>query len=117
MVTSDSFREFLSEQLAELGHVTMRRMFGKTGVFCDGVMFGMVTDDTLYFRTDPRNTPDFEAAGMSPFTYRRDGREVALGYWTVPAEILDEGDRLAQWAEKAYAAALGKAAGRGRRKR
>ena len=43
MVASDSFGEFLREQLAPLGHVAMRRMFGKTGVFCDGVMFGMVT--------------------------------------------------------------------------
>ena len=50
MVASDSFAEFLHEQLAPLGRVTMRRMFGKTGVFCDGLMFGMVTDDTLYFR-------------------------------------------------------------------
>ena len=36
MVASDSFAEFLREQLAPLGRVTMRRMFGKTGVFCDG---------------------------------------------------------------------------------
>src|SRR5271168_965940 len=34
MVASDSFAEFLREQLAPLGRVTMRRMFGKTGVFC-----------------------------------------------------------------------------------
>jgi hypothetical protein len=25
---------------AALGRVTMRRMFGKTGVFCDGLLFG-----------------------------------------------------------------------------
>jgi len=50
MVASDGFAEFLREQLAPLGRVTMRRMFGKTGVFCDRLMFGMVTDDTLYFR-------------------------------------------------------------------
>jgi len=36
MAASDSFAEFLREQLAPLGHLTMRRMFGKTGVFCDG---------------------------------------------------------------------------------
>jgi len=30
----------------------MRRMFGKTGVFCDGLMFGMVTDNMLYLRVD-----------------------------------------------------------------
>ena len=50
MVASDSFAEFLREQLAPLGRVTMRRMFGKTGVFCDGLMLGMVTDNMLYFR-------------------------------------------------------------------
>jgi hypothetical protein len=52
MVASDGYAEFLREQLAPLGRVTMRRMFGKTGVFCDGVMLGMVTENTLYFRVD-----------------------------------------------------------------
>jgi TfoX/Sxy family transcriptional regulator of competence genes len=52
MVASDSFAEFLREQLAPLGRITMRRMFGKTGVFCDGVMFAMVTENTLYVRVD-----------------------------------------------------------------
>jgi hypothetical protein len=37
MVASDGFAEFLREQLAPLGRVTMRRMFGKTGVFCNGL--------------------------------------------------------------------------------
>jgi TfoX/Sxy family transcriptional regulator of competence genes len=55
MVASDSFAEFLHELLAPLGRVTIRRMFGKTGVFCEGLMLGMVTDNTLYFRVDDRN--------------------------------------------------------------
>jgi DNA transformation protein len=41
LTASDTFGEFLREQLAPLGQIAMRRMFGKTGVFCDGVMFGM----------------------------------------------------------------------------
>jgi len=48
MVASDDFAEFLREQLAPLAAVTMRRMFGKTGVFCDGLMLAMVRDNTLY---------------------------------------------------------------------
>ena len=40
MVASETYAEFLREQLAPLGRVTLRRMFGKTGVFCDGVMLG-----------------------------------------------------------------------------
>ena len=57
MVASDSFAEFLREQLAPVGRVKMRRMFGKTGVFCDGLMFGMVTDNMLYLRVDDHNRP------------------------------------------------------------
>jgi DNA transformation protein len=40
MVASATYNEFLRELLAPLGRVTMRRIFGKTGVFCDGLMFG-----------------------------------------------------------------------------
>ena len=66
MVASDGFAEFLSEQLAPLGHITMRRMFGKTGVFCEGLMFGMVKNDTLYFRVNDHNRVTFEEAAASP---------------------------------------------------
>ena len=66
MVASASFAEFLREQLAPLGRVTMRRMFGKTGVFCDGVMFGMVTDNMLYLRVDDHNWAAFREAESSP---------------------------------------------------
>jgi hypothetical protein len=66
MVAGDNFAEFLREQLAPLGRVTMRRMFGKTGVFCAGLMFGMVTDDTLYFRVDDHNRAAFKEAESFP---------------------------------------------------
>jgi TfoX/Sxy family transcriptional regulator of competence genes len=29
-------------------------MFGKSGVFCEGVMFGMITGNILYLRVDER---------------------------------------------------------------
>jgi len=48
MVASAGFVAFLQEQLAPLGAVAFRRMFGKTGVFCDGVMMGMANDDALF---------------------------------------------------------------------
>ena len=78
MVASDSFAEFLREQLASLGRVTMRRMFGKTGVFCDGVMFGMVTDNMLYLRVDDHNRAAFkEAESFPPLSYeKKSGRGV-----------------------------------------
>jgi DNA transformation protein len=106
MVASDSFSEFLREQLAPLGHLTMRRMFGKTGVFCDGVMLAMVTDNTLYFRVDDDNRAIFkEAEAFPPLNYEKQGRTLDLSFWRAPERLFDEPDELVEWARVALAAA------------
>jgi len=106
MVASDGFAEFLREQLAPLGRVTMRRMFGKTGVFCEGLMFGMVTTDTLYFRVDDHNQAIFkEAASVPPLNYEKKGRIIDLSFWRAPDRLLDEPEELVAWAQAALAAA------------
>jgi DNA transformation protein len=115
MVASDTFAEFLREQLAPLGRVTMRRMFGKTGVFCDGLMFGMVTDDTLYFRVDDHNRAAFkEAESFPPLSYEKKGRGIDLSFWRAPGRLFDELDELVTWARAALAAARRVAAKRQR---
>ena len=115
MVASDGFAEFLREQLGPLGRLTMRRMFGKTGVFCDGLMFGMITDDTLYVRVDDHNRAVFtEAEAAPPLNYEKKGRTIDLSFWRVPERLLDEPDELILWARAALAAAQRVAAERGR---
>jgi DNA transformation protein and related proteins len=115
MVASDGFAEFLREQLAPLGRVTMRRMFGKTGVFCNGLMFGMVTNDTLYFRVDDDNRAVFkEAESAPPLNYEKKGRSIDLSFWRAPERLLDEPDELVTWARAALAAARRVAAKRER---
>jgi DNA transformation protein len=115
MVASASFAEFLREQLAPLGRVTMRRMFGKTGVFCDDVMLGMVTENTLYFRVDADNRETFkEAASFPPLNYAKKGSTIDLSFWRVPERLFDEPDELVAWARAALAAAHRVAAKRGR---
>ena len=115
MVASDSFAEFLCEQLAPLGRVTMRSMFGKTGVFCNGLMFGMVTDDTLYFRVDDHNRAVFKEAESAPsLSYEKQGRAIDLAFWRAPERLLDEPDVLVTWARAALAAARRVAAKRER---
>ena len=106
MAASDSFAEFVCGQLAPLGHVTLRRMFGKTGVFCDGLMFGMVRDDTLYFRVDGHNRAAFkEAEAFPPLNYESQGRTIDLSFWRAPDRLFDEPDELVGWARVALAAA------------
>ena len=106
MVASDSFTEFLREQLATLGRITTRRMFGKTGVFCDGLMFGMVRDDTLYFRVDDDNRATFrEAQAFPPLNYEKKGAAIDLSFWRVPERLFDDPDEMSAWARAAQAAA------------
>ena len=115
MVATDSYIDFLREQLAPLGHLTMRRMFGKTGVFCDGVMLGMVTEDTLYFRVDDHNRVTFkEAESFPPLNYAKKGSTIDLAFWRVPERLFDEPDELVSWARAALAAARRVAAKRER---
>jgi len=106
MVASNSFAEFLREQLAPLGRITMRRMFGKTGVFCDGLMFGMVTDNTIYFRVDDGNRTAFnEAESFPPLNYKKWGETIDLSFWRAPERLFDEPDELVEWARIAFEAA------------
>jgi DNA transformation protein len=115
MVASDSFAEFLRDQLAPLGHVTMRRMFGKTGLFCDGMMFGMVTDNMLYLRVDDHNRAEFkEAESLPPLSYEKKGCTIDLSFWRAPERLFDEPDELVAWARIALAAARRVAATRER---
>jgi DNA transformation protein len=105
MAANDGFAEFLREQLAPLGRIALRRMFGKTGVFCDGAMLGIVDDNTLYLRVDDGNREEFrEAASSPPLTYDRGGRRVELPFWRAPERLLDEPDEFVSWARTALAA-------------
>ena len=106
MTGSASFIAFLCEQLAPLGRITTRRMFGKNGVFCDGVMLGMVKDNTLYFRVDDQNRSVFkEAESSPPLNYEKQGELIDLAFWRAPERLMDEPDELVRWARAALAAA------------
>ncbi len=114
MVASADFTGFLRDALAPLGGVTLRRMFGKTGVFCDGVMLGMVSDNTLYLRVDELNRGYFkEAEASAPLSYMKGGLSIDLAFWRVPDRLLDELPELVDWARAALAAAHRVAAQRG----
>lgn len=100
MPVSPEYREWVLEQLRPLGTVTGRSMFGAYSLYLDGVIFGLIDDDTVFFRTDDSNRAQFEAAGMNPFRpFGEDGS--AMKYHEVPAEVLEDRDRLREWALQA----------------
>ena len=92
----------------------LAQKFGKAGAG-DGVMLGMVTDNTLYFRVDDGNREAFaEAAVYPPLNYAKQGELIDLSFWRAPERLFDEPDELVEWARIALAAASRVAATRDR---
>jgi DNA transformation protein len=114
MAVSDDYREFVLEQLGRVAPVTFRKMFGGVGVYSHGFFFALLDDDSLYFKVDDTNRADFEARGMGPFMPFGDDAHV-MGYYEVPADVLEDGDELREWMTKAVEVSRAKSKG-GRRK-
>lgn len=105
MALSGEFLDYVLEQLAGLGGVRARRMFGGAGLYCDDFFFGLVSEDTLFLRVDDGNRADFTARSMEPFRPYADRPEVSMTYFAVPAEVLEDGAELARWGRGSVAVA------------
>ena len=74
MAITDKASRYVLEQLGALGAVAARRMFGAVGMFADGVFFGLIAGDVLYFKVGESNRGDYAARGMSRFAPIGTGR-------------------------------------------
>jgi len=107
MATSTEYLDFLKEQFAGFGAVTVRRMFSGAGIYRDGLMFALIARDTLYLKADAASQGEFEALNLKPFTYEAKGaKKVIMSYWRAPEACLDDPEEMTLWARKAFAAAL-----------
>ncbi len=118
MGTSETYRDFVLEQLGRVTPVTGKAMFGGVGIYAQGLFFALIAEDRLYFKVDEATRPDFEQRGMEPF--RPYGEDSAMGYYEVPADVVEDVAQLESWARKAIDIATrarkGKAKAAGRRK-
>jgi DNA transformation protein len=106
MSLSPEFKEHLEDLLGGFGPVSIRSMFGGAGLFKDGLMFGLIGDETLYFKVDDENRPHFEKAGTDAFTYEGKGKAIRMSYFECPPELLEDPQEFQLWARNAFDAAL-----------
>ena len=107
--------EFIRELFTPFRPVTVRRMFGGAGIFCEGLMFALVFDGAIYLKVDETSIPEFERENSRPFVYTRAksaGRvgRASLSYWRLPDRLYDDPDELAVWAGRAFSIAARKKA-------
>ncbi|GGY01550.1 hypothetical protein GCM10007160_31840 [Litchfieldella qijiaojingensis] len=94
------------------GPITVRRMFGGYGIYHEGLMFALVSDETLYLKADEANVGDFEREGLGPFEYNKGGKVVRIAYYQAPEELFEDHELAAAWARRSFEAALRAQAGK-----
>ena len=99
MPVSESYRDFVLEQLGRVKPVTAKSMFGGVGIYADGLFFALIAEDRLYFKVNDKTRPAFERMGMEPF--RPFGEESAMGYYEVPADVVEDAVQLVSWMAQA----------------
>jgi len=105
MKAGDPFPARVTFLLQPLGPVRARAMFGGCGLFLDDAMLAIVEGERLFFKVDAETEERFAAAGGEAFTYRREGRTIALSFREAPAGSLDDPEVLLDWARLALDAA------------
>jgi DNA transformation protein len=117
MASDNEFIIFLLELLEPLGSVEAKSMFGGFGIYRQGLMFGLVSEDTLYLKADEVNRREFDGKGLPRFTYKRRGKTLSMSYYKAPPEAMDSAETLCGWAQKAYDAAVRAARKKPKKKR
>ena len=104
----DSFTNYVLDQLTALEGLRAKAMFGGHGLYHHEVFFAIVMAGRLYLNTNTRTQAAFLKRGMSPFIYRKGPETMALKYFEVPADVLEDRTALVQWAKTAIKTAATK---------
>lgn len=100
MTVSSDYLVYVLDQLAGLGGVSSRRMFGGAGLYCNEFFFGLIADDVRYLRVDDSNRNDYAAHGMKQFKPYADRAEFSMNYYEAPAGVLENAGELVGWARR-----------------
>jgi len=102
MPVTENYLNYVLDLLDGVG--AARRMFGGAGLYLNGLFFGLIADEVLYFKVDESNKNNYVEDGMEPFspfgTY-------TMSYYQVPPAVLEDGAQLSEWAQKSLSAAAG----------
>ncbi|GAA4588653.1 DNA transformation protein [Actinoplanes octamycinicus] len=94
MTGSRAVADHVLDLLGPSAAVVLAPFFGGWSLRRGGEQIGIVMD-SAYARVDPAHRDAWDAAGSTPFRYAARGRTITVeAYWSLPADALDDPDRL-----------------------
>ncbi len=106
MRVKSSLASYVAEQLAPLGRISSRAIFGGVGVFIDERLLAIVMGDKLYLHTDKSNLDDYVARGMQQFKPYPNAFDLTTDHHEVPPDIVQDAEQLKIGGERALTAAI-----------
>jgi len=85
-----SFVERMLALLITIGSALAWRMFGRRGIRLHDAIFTINASGRLYLKTGLESGSKFAEAVIAPFTYRRQGREKSMSYWSASDCAIDD---------------------------
>ncbi len=99
MAVNEEFKNFILDQLQGLGEYEMKNMFGGTALLKNGTAFAKIKHDKVWLKVDDSNVESFTNRGMQQYTYGKDNSR-KLNFYETPIEVIEDSDKLVEWAEK-----------------
>jgi DNA transformation protein len=112
-----AYLDYILDLLAPLGEITSRSMMGGYVLYCDGVVFALLAENTLYLKVGDVTRPRFEALGLRAFQPFPD-KPGTMQYYPPPAEFFEDADVMTEWGRAAVEVgrqAAAKKKGKGRK--
>ncbi|HEY0939301.1 MAG TPA: TfoX/Sxy family protein [Steroidobacter sp.] len=106
MRVKSSLASYVAEQLAPLGRISSRAIFGGVGVFIDERLLAIVMGEKLYLHTDKSNLDDYVGRGMQQFKPYPNAFDLTTDHHEVPPEIVNDAEQLRIWGQRALTAAI-----------
>ena len=106
MRMKSSLAGYVTGELAFLGRISNRGIFGAVGIFIDERLLGIVMGDKLYLHTDKSNLDDYVARGMQQFKPYPNAFDLTTDHHEVPQDVVNDAEQLKVWGERALNAAV-----------
>jgi DNA transformation protein and related proteins len=106
MQENTSLANYVVEQLAFLGRISSRAIFGGIGIFHDERLLGIVINGALYLHTADSNLNDYVSRGMPQFKPYPNAFDLTTDHHQTPPEVMADPEQLKLWGERALNAAI-----------